>query len=416
MKNNSKLKKTYIPASGKVFDREEINNAIKVARDGWWTEGEYAKLFEKNFSSYLGKKYVTLVNSGSSANLVALTALTASTLGKKALQPGDEVITTACAFPTTVNPIIQNRLVPVFIDVDLGSRNATAKLIQKAISKKTKAIMMAHALGNLMPMREILTLVKKYNLWFIEDCCDALGGTYDRRLAGTFGHVSTFSFYPAHQITMGEGGAIVTDNPVIHRAIRQFRDWGRDCWCDTGKDNTCGKRFKWQLGKLPYGYDHKYTYSQIGYNLKLTDFQAAIGVAQLKKLSGFIKKRKENFKKLYTFFKKYENYFILPTWGKKADPCWFGFMVVIKPEVSFTRLDMVAYLETHGVGTRNLFAGNLLKHPAYVNRKNIKVVGGLKNSDTIMNNGFWIGVWPGITEDMIKYIKKIILEFLHLHK
>ncbi|MFZ2025182.1 MAG: lipopolysaccharide biosynthesis protein RfbH [Microgenomates group bacterium] len=409
MKNVTKIK--YIPASGKVFDQAEINNAIKVARDGWWTEGEFSKIFEKNFSSYLGRKCVTLFNSGSSANLVALTALTSSVFGKKALQPGDEVITTACAFPTTVNPIIQNKLVPVFIDVDLGSRNVTAQSIEKAISKKTKAIMLAHALGNVMPMDEILGLVKKYDLWLIEDCCDALGGTYNGKLAGTFGHISTFSFYPAHQITMGEGGAIVTDNSLIHRAIRQFRDWGRDCWCDTGKDNTCGKRFTWQLGDLPYGYDHKYTYSQIGYNLKLTDFQAAIGVAQLKKLPTFIKKRKDNFKKLYAFFKKYEKYFILPTWEKEADPCWFGFMLIVKKDAPFTKSQLVEFLENNNIGTRPLFAGNLLKHPAYMNRKDIRIVGKLNNSDIIMNNGFWVGVWPGITVEMINYMKRTCSKF-----
>jgi len=407
-----KIISSYIPVSGKVFDHEEINNAIAVAKAGWWTEGEYAKLFEKKFSSYVGTKFVTLVNSGSSANLVALTALTATVFGKKALQPGDEIITAACAFPTTVNPIIQNRLIPVFIDVDIGSRNATAQLIEKAISKKTKAIMLAHSLGNLMPMGEIMTLVKRYDLWFIEDCCDALGGTYDAKLAGTFGHVATFSFYPAHQITMGEGGAIVTNNPLIHRAIRQFRDWGRDCWCDTGKDNTCGKRFTQQLGDLPFGYDHKYTYSQIGYNLKLTDFQAAIGVAQLKKLPRFIKKRKENFKKLYKFFTKYEQFFVLPTWEEKADPCWFGFMIVIRSTAPFTRLEMVTYLESHGVGTRNLFAGNLLKHPAYLGRKDIQTSGLLTNSDTIMNSGFWIGVYPGITNQMMSYMCKTIKTFM----
>jgi len=411
------MKRTsYIPVSGKVFDHHEIANAIKVAKDGWWTEGEFSKIFEKNFSSYLERKYVSLTNSGSSANLIALTALTSSTFGNKVLRPGDEVITTSCAFPTTVNPIIQNRLIPVFVDVDLGSRNATVKMIKRAISKKTKAIMMAHALGNLLPVKEIGELVKEYNLWFIEDCCDALGGTYNGKMAGTFGHVSTFSFYPAHQITMGEGGAIVTDDPLIHRSIRQFRDWGRDCWCDTGHDNTCGKRFQWQLGDLPYGYDHKYTYSQIGYNLKLTDFQAAIGVAQLKKLPGFIKKRKENFKKLYEFFKSYEHYFVLPTWEANADPCWFGFMIVIKPGTHFTRLEMVNYLESHGVGTRNLFAGNLLKHPAYIGRRDIRTVGTLDNSNTIMNNGFWIGVWPGITEQMMKQVRKTIAEFIKTHE
>ena len=408
--------KKYIPASGKVFDQEEIRNAIKVAKDGWWTEGEFAKRFEKDFSSYLGIRYVSLVNSGSSANLVALSALTSRVFGERALKPGEEVITTACAFPTTVNPIIQNRLKPVFVDIDLGTRNATAEAIKGAITKKTRAIMMAHSLGNLMPIKEILAIVKKYNLWFIEDCCDALGGSYGGKLAGTFGHVATFSFYPAHQITMGEGGAIVTNNPFIHKALRQFRDWGRDCWCDTGKDDTCRRRFAWKLGDLPYGYDHKYIYSQIGYNLKLTDFQAAIGVAQLEKLPGFIKKRKKNFKKLYSFFKKYERYIILPTWEPEADPCWFGFMIVIKPDAPFTRLDIVTYLESHGIGTRNLFAGNLLKHPAYMGRKDIRISGSLDNSDNVMNNGFWIGVWPGITEEMIQRIRKIFEDFITVHQ
>lgn len=402
----------YIPASGKVFDQEEIKNAMKVAKDGWWTEGEFAKRFEKDFASYLGVRYVSLVNSGSSANLIALTALTSRVFGERALRPGDEVITTACAFPTTVNPIIQNRLTPVFVDVDPGTRNATAEAIKKALTKKTRAIMMAHSLGNLMPVSEILELVKKHNLWFIEDCCDALGGSYDGKPAGTFGHVATFSFYPAHQITMGEGGTVVTDNPLIHKALRQFRDWGRDCWCDTGKDDTCRRRFAWKLGDLPYGYDHKYIYSQIGYNLKLTDFQAAIGVAQLKKLPGFIRKRKENFNALYGFFKKYEKYFILPAWERKADPCWFGFMVVIKEGAPFTRLQMVTYLESHGVGTRNLFAGNLLKHPAYAGRKDIRVSGSLENSDLVMNNGFWIGVWPGITDDMMRHITRCLKSFI----
>lgn len=406
----------YIPASGKVFDHNEIDNAIKVAKDGWWTEGEFAKQFEKDFVSYLGVRYVSLVNSGSSANLIALTALTSRIFGARALKPGDEVITTACAFPTTVNPIIQNRLKPVFVDIDLGTRNATAETIKKALTKKTRAIMMAHSLGNLMPVGEILELVKKHNLWFIEDCCDALGGTYDGKLAGTFGHVATFSFYPAHQITMGEGGAVVTDNPLLHKALRQFRDWGRDCWCDTGKDDTCRRRFSWKLGELPYGYDHKYIYSQIGYNLKLTDFQAAIGVAQLEKLPGFIRKRKKNFNALYSFFKKYEKYFILPAWERDANPCWFGFMVVIKNGAPFTRLQMVTYLEAHGVGTRNLFAGNLLKHPAYAGRKDIRVSGLLNNSDTVMNNGFWIGVWPGITKEMMQRMLCVVKNFLAVHQ
>lgn len=404
---------TYIPASGKVFDHQEIDNAIKVAKDGWWTEGEFAKKFEKEFGHYLNVKYVSLTNSGSSANLLALSALTSSVFGKKALKPGDEVITVATGFPTTVNPIIQNRCIPVFIDVDIGTKNATVAAIKKAISKKTRAIMMAHTLGNPLPMDGIMDLVKKYDLWFIEDCCDALGSKFKKKLVGNFGHVATFSFYPAHQITMGEGGAVVTNNPFIHRAIRQFRDWGRDCWCDTGKDNTCGKRFKWQLGRLPYGYDHKYTYSQIGYNLKLTDFQAAIGVAQLARLPRFIKKRKENFQKLYAFFQKYTKYFILPAWDlRETDPCWFGFMLVVRKNAPFTKLQLVEHLEDHKIGTRALFGGNLLMHPAYVDRKDIRVMGTLKNSDTIMNNGFWIGVYPGITAEMIDYIKTSITQFI----
>lgn len=402
----------YIPASGKVFDHREIDNAIKAAKDGWWTEGRFAKRFEKDFSSYLGVRYVSLVNSGSSANLLALTALTSPVFGKKALRPGDEVITAACAFPTTVNPIVQNRCTPVFIDVDLGTRNPTVKSIEQAITTKTKVIMLAHTLGNPLPLEGIMRLVAKYGVWFIEDCCDALGSTYKGKKVSTSGHIGTFSFYPAHQITMGEGGAVVTNNPLIHKAVRQFRDWGRDCWCDTGKDNTCKRRFDWQLGELPKGYDHKYIYSQIGYNLKLTDFQAAIGVAQLQKLPGFIKKRKENFQRLYTFFKTYKKYFILPEWEKEADPCWFGFMVIVKKDAPFSRLELVQYLENHNIGTRNLFAGNLLKHPAYQKRKDIRVRGDMKNSDTIMNDGFWIGVYPGITGSMVKYIESTIRDFL----
>lgn len=406
--------KSSVPVSGKVFDQQELLSGAEAVLDGWWTEGEFAKKFEKNFASYLGIRYVTLVNSGSSANLLALTALTSSVFGKKALKPGDEIIAAACAFPTTVNPIIQNKCVPVFVDVDLGTRNPTCEAIEQAITKKTRVIMLAHTLGNPLPIEGIMRLVVKYNLWFIEDCCDGLGSTYQGKKLSTFGHIGTFSFYPAHQITMGEGGAIVTNNPLIHKALRQFRDWGRDCWCDTGKDNTCKRRFGWQLGELPKGYDHKYIYSQIGYNLKLTDFQAAIGVAQLKKLPVFIKKRKRNFTLLYDFFKKYEKYFILPEWDPVSDPCWFGFMLVVKDTAPFTRLELVKYLEEHNIGTRNLFAGNLLRHPAYIGRKDIRISGSMKNSDTVMNYGFWIGVWPGITVQMIGYIEKTLESFFRL--
>lgn len=394
--------KTYIPSSGKVFDKEEINNAVMAARDGWWTEGRFAAEFERQFKKILGVKYVTLTNSGSSANLLALSSLL--------IKKGSEVITTACSFPTTVNPIIQNNCVPVFVDVDLKTKNAIVPQIKKAITKKTKAIILAHTLGNPFNIREIKKIAKKNKLWLIEDTCDALGSTYNGKLAGTYGDIATFSFYPAHQITMGEGGAVITNNPLLHRRIRQFRDWGRDCWCDTGKDNTCGKRFSWQLGKLPFGYDHKYIYSVRGYNLKLTDFQAAIGVAQLKKLPKFIEKRKENFEKLYKGLKKYEKYFILPQKEKNSEPAWFGFPIVILDNAPFTRLDIVKYLESKGIGTRSLFGGNLTLHPAYQNVK-YKKIGDLKNSDKVTSDSFWIGVYPGITDEMINYILRKFEEF-----
>lgn len=395
-----------VPVSGKVFDEAEFINGVEAVLDGWWTEGRFAQEFEKEFAKLLGVRYVSLVNSGSSANLVALSALTSSVFGKKALQPGDEVITTATGFPTTVNPIIQNRLIPVFIDNDLGTKNATVEGILRAITKKTRAIMIAHTLGNPLPLEGIMEFVKKHDLWFIEDCCDALGSTYKGKPVSNFGHIATFSFYPAHMISMGEGGAVVTNNPLIHKAIRQFRDWGRDCWCDTGKDNTCRRRFGWKMGDLPFGYDHKYIYSQIGYNLKLTDMQAAIGLAQLQKLPQFIAKRKENYKKLFAGLKKYEKYFLFTDREKEADPCWFGFMIVVRDGAPFTKLELVRYLEDKKIATRSLFAGNLLKHPAYLGRKDIRVVGKLTNSDKIMNDGFWIGVYPGITEKMIAYVCK----------
>ncbi len=404
---------SLIPVSGKVFDEEELFNGVEAILDGWWTEGRFAQAFEKAFSKYLGVRYVTLVNSGSSANLVALASLTSSTFGSRALRPGDEIITAATGFPTTVNPIIQNRCVPVFIDSDLGTKNPAIEDIRRAITKKTKAIILAHTLGNPLPLQGIMEIVKRYNLWFIEDCCDGLGSRYDGKLLGTFGHIATFSFYPAHQITMGEGGAVVTNNPLIHRAIRQFRDWGRDCWCDTGRDNTCGKRFGWQLGSLPYGYDHKYIYSQIGYNLKLTDIQAAIGLAQLKKLSKFIKIRKRNFFQLYKFFSQYKQYFILPTWDESADPCWFGFMMVITDSAPFSRLNFVQFLEKHHIATRSLFGGNLLKHPAYSDIKK-RVVGTLPNADKIMHDGFWIGVYPGLNKKTIAYVTRVVKLFFRI--
>lgn len=402
---------TYIPVSGKVFDNEEIDNAVAAARDGWWTEGRFAKEFERDFKIFLGVRYVSLVNSGSSANLLAIAALTSKVFGDRALKRGDEFITTAVAFPTTVNPGVLYGLKPIFIDSELNTLNAAVSMIEKAITKKTKLIMMAHTLGKPFDIARVMTLARKHNLWVIEDCCDALGAEYKNQFVGTFGHMATFSFYPAHQITMGEGGAVVTNNSQVHRSIRQFRDWGRDCWCDTGADDTCGKRFGWKLGKLPFGYDHKYIYSQIGYNLKTTDFQAALGVAQLKKLPSFIKKRRSNFKKLYSFFRKYEKYFVLMDQNEDEKPCWFGFAAVVKKDAPFTRNEFTAYLEKNKIGTRNIFSGNLLRHPAYINAPH-RIVGSLQNADLIMNNGFWIGVFPGIDERRLDYVKKTVSEFM----
>ncbi len=402
---------TYVPVSGKVFDHEEINNAIKVAKDGWWTEGEFTKQFERDFSKFTSLKYISLVNSGSSANLVAFASLTSKVFGERRLQAGDEFITTAVAFPTTVNPGIQYGLTPVFVDCILENLNIDSAKIEKAITKKTKLIMVAHTLGIPYDLDKIVKLAKKYNLWVIEDCCDALGSKYDGKLVGSFGDISTYSFYPAHAITMGEGGAVTTQNSLIHKSIRQFRDWGRDCWCDTGKDNTCRKRFGWKLGELPFGYDHKYSYSQIGYNLKSTDFQAAIGVAQLKKLPSFINKRKENYQSLYDFFKKYEKYFVLMKTTKKEDPCWFGFPLIVKNTAPFTRNELTEYLEKNKIGTRNIFSGNLLRHPAYLSLK-YKTAGKIVNADIVMNNAFWLGVYPGITDEMIVYVKNTIRQFL----
>ena len=407
---------SYVPVSGKVYDQEEINNAIEAARDAWWTEGRFVKDFESMFKKFMGVRYVSLVNSGSSANLIALYSLTSSVFGKRALKKGDEFITAAVGFPTTVNPGIQFGLTPVFIDVDLKTLNMDVNQIEKSISRKTKLIMMAHTLGIPYDLEKVLYLVKKHDLWLIEDSCDALGSRYDGKLVGTFGHIATYSFYPAHMITMGEGGAIITNNPYIHRSIRQFRDWGRDCWCDTGKDNTCGKRFGWKLGELPEGYDHKYIYSQIGFNVKLTDFQAAIGVAQLKKVHLFIKKRKKNYKKLHDFFSQYPKYFSLIELSKKEDPCWFGFPLIVKKEAPFSRNELTEYLEKNHVGTRNVFAGNLLRHPAYLNLKKKRIIGDLKNADVIMKQAFWMGVFPGIGKKEMKYVISKLQEFLSMHE
>ncbi len=404
--------KTYIPVSGKVYDQEEVNNAIEAAKDAWWTEGRFTKEFERKFRNFMGRRYVSLVNSGSSANLIALYSLTSSVFGKRALQKGDEFITAAVGFPTTVNPGIQFGLTPVFVDIDLKTLNMDVDQMEKAITPKTKLIMMAHTLGIPFDLEKVQYLAKKHELWVIEDSCDALGSRYNGKLVGTFGDIATYSFYPAHQMTMGEGGAIITDNPLIHRSIRQFRDWGRDCWCDTGKDNTCGKRFGWQLGDLPFGYDHKYVYSQIGFNVKLTDFQAAIGVAQIDKVPGFIEARKENYKKLHSFFSKFPELFQLIELSGKEDPCWFGCPVIVKESAPFTRNELTQYLENNNIGTRNVFAGNLLRHPAYLNLKNKRVFGKITEADIVMNQVFWLGVWPGIDDERIVYMTESISKFI----
>ena len=396
--------------AGRVYDEKEIISLVDSALDFWLTTGRFSKQFEKNLAEFLGVKHCLLTNSGSSANLLAVSALTSPKLGEKRLIPGDEVITTACGFPTTLNPILQNNLVPVFVDIELGTYNIQVEQIENAISEKTKAIIIPHTLGNPADLGSISKLVKKNNLWFIEDNCDALGSRYRGKYTGSFGDISTCSFYPAHHITMGEGGAVLTSDPLLKKIIMSFRDWGRDCWCEPGCDNSCGKRFDWQLGDLPKGYDHKYIYSHIGYNLKVTDMQAAVGVEQLKKLPGFIEQRKQNFNVFYQGLKKYDIYFILPEPSPGAEPSWFGFPIFVKGDAPFSRDDIVHYLEANKIATRMLFGGNLIQQPAYSEMK-YRNVGSLVNTELVMNNLFWIGVYPGIGENQIKYILNVFKNF-----
>jgi len=407
--------KTRVNYAGRVYNEKEMINLVDASLDFWLTAGRYAKKFEKEFTKFLGAKYCLLTNSGSSANLLVVSALTSPKLGKRRLKPGDEVITTACGFPTTLNPILQNNLIPVFVDIDLGTYNIQTDKLEKAISKKTKAIFIAHTLGNPVNLNKILKIARKHKLWLIEDNCDALGSKYKNKYTGTFGDISTYSFYPAHQITMGEGGAVVTNNLLLKKIIASFRDWGRDCWCEPGCDNTCGKRFSQQFGKMPFGYDHKYIYSHIGYNLKITDMQAAIGTAQLAKLPSFIKKRKENFNELYKFFRQYKKYFILPKPEKNSEPCWFGFPLLVKKDAPFSRNEIVKYLENNKIATRMLFGGNLTKQPAYQNTK-YRIFNSLKNTDSVMNNLFWIGVYPGINKKMLNYIIKSFKGFFRKYE
>lgn len=402
-----------VPVSGKVFDEKEILRAIEAVLDGHWTEGRFTDAFENRISEFLGVNHSVVVNSGSSANLLALSALKSPKLGEKKLKVEDEVIAVAAAFPSTVNPIIQNGLTPVFVDIELGSYNVDVRQIEKAIGPKTRAIMLAHTLGNPFNLDAVLELCVQNNLWLIEDNCDALGSKYNDKHTGTFGHISTSSFYPAHHITMGEGGAVFTNDGLLSKIIRSLRDWGRDCWCKTGKDNTCEKRFGWQLGELPFGYDHKYIYSEVGYNLKSTDIQAALGLAQLEKLDYFIQKRKENFKFLYDYLKKYERYFILPKWEEKSEPSWFGFLLTVKKDAPFDRARLVEFLQKKNIATRYLFAGNLLKQPYFIDNKiEYRVAGELKNTDLVMRNTFWFGCYPGLRQEMLEYVVKSFDEFI----
>lgn len=392
-----------VPVSGKVFSEIELQMLVSSSLDFWLTSGRFNDEFEKQLSKVLNVNYAISTNSGSSANLLALTALTSEQLGERRLKPGDEVITVAAGFPTTVNPIIQNNMKPVFVDVKPYTYEVDHNLIEDAISDKTKAIMLAHTLGNAFEVEEIVKIAKKHDFWLIEDCCDALGTTYDGKMVGTFGDIGTLSFYPAHHITMGEGGAVFTNNIQLKKIIESFRDWGRDCFCATGKDNTCGKRFCWKLGELPEGYDHKYTYSHIGYNLKITDMQAAVGLAQIQNIDLFIEKRKKNFKFLKNHLIKYEKFLILPEATPKSDPSWFGFPLTVKDDAPFNRTEIIEFLTTKNIGTRPLFAGNITRQP-YFKNVDYRISGKLTNTDRIMNQSFWIGVFPGINEEMLDYV------------
>lgn len=403
--------KSNIPYAGRVYDENELISLVDSALDFWLTAGRFAKQFEKEFADFLGVKHCLLTNSGSSANLLAVSALTSPSLKEKQLKPGDEVITVAACFPTTVNPIVQNNLIPVFIDVNLGTYNIQYDKIEDAISDRTKAIFIAHTMGNPFNLDAVMEIVQKHNLWFIEDNCDALGSKYNGKYTGTFGHIATFSFYPPHHITMGEGGALVTNDTKLKRLIESFRDWGRDCWCEPGCDNSCGKRFAWQLGELPFGYDHKYIYSHIGYNLKVTDMQAAVGVEQLKKLPSFIEQRKKNFKLLYEGLKKYDEIFILPEIENGADPSWFGFLLTVREGSGFTKNEIVKFLEDNKIATRMLFAGNIIRHPSFKN-VNYRIYGALMNTDHIMNYTFWVGVYPGLTIEMINHMLAVFDKFI----
>jgi len=414
----------YIPPSGKLLGEEELLNMIDASLDMWLTAGRFNSEFEKKFAKYLGVKFALSTNSGSSANLLALSALTSHKLGERRLKKGDEVISVAAGFPTTVNPIIQQGLVPVFVDCEVGTYNIDAEKIEEAISPKTKAIFLAHTLGNSYDLDKIMALAEKYNLWVIEDSCDALGGEYKGRKIGTIGHIGTFSFYPAHHLTMGEGGAVITNDAELYKIIMSFRDWGRDCCCPPGKDGVCGKRFTQQLGNLPYGYDHKYTYSHIGFNLKITDWQAALGCSQIEKLDGFLAIRRRNAELLTELLSDLKDFLILPKINEGVKPSWFGYLISVKEGVNVTKQELVEYLESHGIGTRQLFAGNILRQPMIVDNDvefrigdsrllssidlNEEWYSKLPNTEFIMNNTFWVGTFPALGEEEIKRISDAI--------
>lgn len=402
---------TPVPVSGKVIDGGDVSAVVDSALDAWFTTGRFADIFERNLASFVGLRCASLVNSGSSANLVALSALTSPKLADRRLRPGDEVITVAAGFPTTLNPIFQNQLIPVFLDVTIPTYEVDVRQLDTARSERTKAVFLAHTLGNTFDLDPICAFTRKHNLWLIEDCCDALGSTYRGRNVGTFGDIATVSFYPAHHITTGEGGAVLTDKPSLQTLIESFRDWGRDCWCEPGRDNTCGKRFEWQLGSLPCGYDHKYIYSHIGYNLKATDMQAALGSSQLTKLPEFIARRKANFQYLDEALTGLEDSLILPEATTNSDPSWFGFPIGVREEASFRREDLIRELEAKKIGTRRVFGGNLLRQPAYQDC-HYRVVGELRNTDFVMNNVFWVGVYPGLTRPMLDFVAATIREFI----
>lgn len=405
---------TVVPPSGKLISGDELRYMVDASLDGWLTTGRFNEQFEKRLAEFIGVKHAITVNSGSSANLVAFSTLTSSKLGDRAIRQGDEVISVAAGFPTTVNPIIQFGAIPVFVDVDKYTHNVDASKIEEAIGTKTKAVMLAHSLGNPFNLDVVTALCKKYNLWLVEDCCDALGSTYKGQMVGTFGDIGTLSFYPAHHITMGEGGAVFTNNFELKKIAESFRDWGRDCYCPPGKDNTCGKRFCWKMGNLPVGYDHKYTYSHLGYNLKITDMQAACGLAQLDKAPAFIRARKENFQFLRERLSSCEEFLQLPQATNDSDPSWFGFPITIKEGSPVSRLELTTYLDQNKIGTRLLFAGNLTRQP-YMSNVRYRVSGDLANTDTVMNNTFWIGVQPALTKEMLEFVAEKIETYLGLN-